>query len=452
MEVFGSSGARGVVNDELTPRFALELSGAVGTVLEPDTFVVARDTRTSGKMITAAVMSGLMSCGKTVRDIGVVPTPGVQWYAAEHHVPGVIITASHNPPEYNGIKLVNEKGIELRIEELEEIERVFDQESFNHVEWQDVGSATRVDGAGEGYVERVIDSLPVQRITDADLTVAVDPGHGAGSVTNPRIYRELGCRVVTINSYPDGKFPGRNPEPVPENLSDLCSFVTAENADLGIAHDGDADRAVFVDEHGECIDGDAALAALASVVLEDGDVVVSSVNVSQRLVNVVQESDASLELTPVGSTYILNRVRELKDAGERVPIAGEGNGGIIFPEYQLGRDGAFVAGRFMDLIGDETASEIIAPYDSYFTQRDNVPVESEADLARKLEAIKREANVDSEASVSTVDGFRFDYGDGWVLVRPSGTEPLVRIYAEAQSHGRAKEYAQRMKTVLKDAA
>lgn len=449
MEVFGSSGARGVVNEEVTPQFALNLAVAVGTVLDSDTFVVARDTRTSGEMLASAVMSGLMSCGKNVHDIGIVPTPGVQCYAAREGIPGVIVTASHNPPAYNGIKLVDDSGVELRIEELEAIERVFQEESFGFAAWDGVGSVTRVSGARETYVKEVVGSLPADRIRERELTVAIDPGNGAGSLTSPRIFRELGCQVVTINSQPDGGFPGRDPEPVKENLSDLCSFVRSEGADLGIAHDGDADRAVFVDEQGEWIDGETVLAALAASVVDTESIVVSGVNVSQRLVDVVNDAGGSVELTRVGSTFILNRVRELMEAGTKVPIAGEGNGGIIFPEYRLGRDGAFVGGRFLDLIRNTPASELTAPFDTYYTERVNVPVDSAEDEATKLSMVRDVAETES-ASVSQVDGFRFEYNDGWVLVRPSGTEPLIRVYAEAQSRERALALANRFEQVLAD--
>ncbi len=452
MEVFGSSGARGVVNEMMTPQFALGLAAAVGTVSDSDSFVVARDTRTSGEMLGAAVMSGLMSCGKTVHDIGIVPTPGVQCYCAQEEMAGVIITASHNPPAYNGIKLVDDAGVELRIEQLESIEQVFECESFAFAGWRDVGTVERVDGARDAYMDEVVQALPADRIRESELTVAVDPGNGAGSLTSPRIFRELGCRVVTINSQPDGRFPGRDPEPVRENLTDLCSFVKAEGADLGIAHDGDADRAVFVDEQGEWIDGDTVLAVLAAAVVEDDSIVVSGVNVSQRLVDVVTEAGGSVELTRVGSTFILNRLRELMAAGERVPIAGEGNGGIIFPEYRLGRDGAFVAGRFLDLIRETPASEVTAPFDTYFTERVNIPVDSARDEENKLSAVGRVAERESVGSVSRVDGFRFEYDDGWVLVRPSGTEPLIRIYAEARSQSRAQALAGRFEDVLDDAS
>jgi phosphomannomutase/phosphoglucomutase len=296
-----------------------------------------------------------------------------------------------------------------------------------------------------------VEALPKDRIEASDLTVAIDPGNGAGSLTSPRIFRELGCRVVTINAQPDGGFSGRDPEPVRENLTDLCSFVRAEGADLGVAHDGDADRAVFVDEQGSVIDGETALAALAASVVTVDSIVVGGVNASQRLVDVVTDAGGSMELTRVGSTFILNRVRELLETGEEVPIAGEGNGGIIFPAFRLGRDGAFVAGRFLDLIRETPASEVVRPFSTYFTERVNVPVESSADEERKLSAINQVADTEVAASVSRVDGFRFDYGDEWVLVRSSSTEPLIRVYAEARSQENAQGLARRFEEILANA-
>jgi len=450
MEVFGSSGTRGAANVEITPTFAVRVAQAAGTVWGADRVALGRDTRTSGQMLASAAASGLESVGADVDRLGVVPTPALQAYAEAEGVPGVMITASHNPPSDNGIKLVGPEGVELAVGDLERVEEAFSTESFETVAWDAVGGERAVEGTRERYVAGVLDAVDRERIAEAGLTVALDPGHGAGSLTSPEFFRRLGCRVVTVNAYPDGRFPGRDPEPVEENLDDLKRLVTAADADLGVAHDGDADRAVFVDEAGGYVEGDAALAALAAPELDDGDVAVSAVNVSQRLVDVVEERGARLELTPIGSTRILTRIRELQAAGERVPVGGEGNGGVIFPDYRLARDGAYTAARFLELVAERPASEVVAPYDAYHNVRRSVRYDGPGEREALVGAAERFAN-EADGEVSTVDGFRVDYGDAWVLARPSGTEPLVRIYAESSDRERAEALVEQVASALEAA-
>ncbi|MFC7047386.1 phosphoglucosamine mutase [Halobacteriaceae archaeon GCM10025711] len=450
MKVFGSSGARGVANVEVTPEFVLRVAKAAGTVWDADRVAVARDTRVTGQLLANAAAAGLAAVGADVDRLGVVPTPGVQAYARAEGVPAVMITASHNPPEYNGVKLVGADGVELATDDLQRVEDVLLGERFETVPWDETGTDRHVERARDDYVDRLLDAVDREAIAAADLTVALDPGHGAGSLTSPEFFRRLGCKVVTVNSQPDGHFPGRNPEPVEENLDDLGRLVRAADADVGVAHDGDADRAIFFDERGEYVEGDATLAALAAADLGEGDTTVSAVNVSQRLVDVAADVGASLELTPIGSTRIMTRIRELQAAGESVPVAGEGNGGVIFPPYHLTRDGAYTAARFLELVADRPVSEVVAPYDGYDNARTKIPYESETEREAMLAAAEAAA-AESDADLTTIDGYRLDYGDAWVLARPSGTEPVVRIYAEAGSRDRAEDLLDEMRTTLQTA-
>ncbi len=448
MKVFGSSGTRGVVNEELTPEFVLKIAKAAGTVWRSDRVALARDTRATGDMLADAAASGLASVGADVDRLGVVPTPTAQAYAEREGVPALVITASHNPPEYNGVKLVGDDGIELSVDHLERVEEKFLTEAFESVRWNETGHTHRVEDVRDRYVDQLLDAVDREAIADADLTVALDPGHGAGALTSPEFFRRLGCDVVTANSQPDGHFPGRDPEPVPKNLDDLGRLVEVTDADVGIAHDGDADRAIFYDETGEYVEGDATLAALAAAELDAGDAVVSAVNVSQRLVDVARDADARLELTPIGSTNIITRIRELRRADVSVPVAGEGNGGIFFPDYRLTRDGAYTAAKFLELLVDGRASEVVADYDGYHNVRVNVSYAGDAERDALLAAAERAAS-EADADVNARDGYRLDYGDAWVLARPSGTEPMVRIYAEARERERAEELAEEMAETLR---
>ncbi|WP_336326452.1 phosphoglucosamine mutase [Halovenus sp. HT40] len=451
MEEFGSSGVRGVALETLTPEYALDLAGAAGSVFAEnhDRAALGRDTRETGGMFADAVASGLASVGCRVDRLGVVPTPSLQAYCEREGVPGVMVTASHNPPEFNGIKLCGSSGVELTRDVLEEIERRF-HDGYDTVDWQKSGHSNHVDGANRAYREELLAAVDRDRIADANLTVALDPAHGAGALTNPQLFRELGCRVLTVNGQPDGRFPGRDPEPVKEHLGDLEALVAASEADVGIAHDGDADRAMIVDETGTLVEGDAVLAALAATQLEAGDTVVSAVNCSQRLVDVVDEVGAGLHLTPIGSTYLITAITKLQGRGERVPIAGEGNGGIMFPDYRVARDGAYTAAKFCELLADQPASVVLEPYGGYHQTRTNLEYETDAERTAMVDAIEQYAAA-ADIEADTIDGYRLDYGDAWVLARPSGTEPMIRVYAEAREQERAESLLDGMVEAIEQA-
>ncbi|WP_276273514.1 phosphoglucosamine mutase [Haloarcula litorea] len=452
MHVFGSSGVRGVAGEEVTAASVLRVAQAAGSVWagDHDRVAVARDTRTTGRTFANAATAGLTGAGFDVDRLGVVPTPGLQAHCERAGVPGVMVTASHNPPAYNGIKLIGGEGVELTRETLDRVEAAMEGDAPT-VAWDGTGTDRRVEAARRRYREELLDAVDRERIADADLTVVVDPGHGAGSLTSPDLFRELGCTVHTVNAQPDGHFPGRDPEPVAANLGDLRAYVAATDADLGIAHDGDADRAMFVDGTGDHVEGDAALAALAAAELDAGDGVVSAVNASQRLVDVVEDAGATLSLTPIGSTHIVSRIRAMQERGTHVALAGEGNGGVLFPDYRIARDGAYTAARFCELVAETPARDLVAPYDDYYNVRRNLNVAGDGERAAMLDGIEAYAG-DAAADLDTTDGWRLDYGDGWVLARPSGTEPVVRVYAEARTPERAEELAGEMVDAAKAAA
>lgn len=451
MEGFGSSGIRGVALEELTPQFALDIARAAGSYFREnhDRVAIGRDTRTTGRLLVDAAASGLASVGCDVDRVGVVPTPALQAYCERERTPGVMVTASHNPPQFNGIKLCDASGVGLRRETLDRIQDRFDDD-VDSVSWEAAGQSRSVDGVNREYREQLLATVDRERIADADLTVALDPGHGAGALTSPTYFRELGCTVETINAQPDGRFPGRYPEPVAERLSDLQQLVDATDATIGIAHDGDGDRAMFVDETGAVIDGDAVIAALAAHEVDAGDIIVSAVNCSQRLVDVAQEAEVGLHLTPIGSTYITTAIQKLQADGRTIPIAGEGNGGIIYPSYRIARDGAYTASRLLELVAERPVSEIVAPFGGYHSVRESIPYDDEEKRTEMIDAVKEYAER-ATPEPDTIDGYRLDYGDGWVLARPSGTEPVVRVYAEARGPERAEELLEEMVTAIRSA-
>lgn len=435
--LFGTNGIRGVVGKDMTADLAVRVGHAIGTHFGTGTVALARDPRLSGPMLARAVAAGLMSSGLEVVDLGMVPTPCAQYYVHTHPglKGGVVITASHNPREFNGIKALDAQGMEMAREEEEAIETLYFQERFHIAEWSAVGDLRADTGAAEAYLRGILSKVDVEGIRKRKLTVVADPANGAGCATTPYLLRALGCRVLTINGQPDGSFPGRLPEPTVEHIGDLMRMVVEAKADLGVAHDGDADRAIFVDEQGGFLYGDKSLALLARAELAaGGGLVVTPVSTSSVLEDVVKEAGGHLVRTRVGSPIV---ARTMLTQG--AVFGGEENGGIIFPRHQFCRDGGMTLAKMLEVVAKEgkSLSSLAAALPQYSLQKESVevPVEKrEATLASLVRLVEGR-------EVETIDGVKVHARDGWFLVRPSGTEPLFRVYAEAKTPERAKALA-----------
>ncbi|HIP58427.1 MAG TPA: phosphoglucosamine mutase [Archaeoglobus profundus] len=440
-ELFGTDGVRGIVNEELTVEMALNLGRVMGT-LRKGRIAVAMDTRLSSPMLKSAVIAGLMSVGADVVDLGIAPTPALQYYVKckKKVRGGIAVTASHNPKEYNGIKFIQEDGREFTREMDEESERLYKSKSFKLASWNEVGQLY-FDDYKRMYIDGILSKVDVDAIARKRFKVVLDCGNGAACVTSPQILKELGCEVITINSHPDGRFPARNPEPVEENLSLLKEVVKATKADLGIAHDGDADRATFVDEKGRFISEDVILALMAKYYVEKngGGKVVTPVSSSRCVEDVVVEAGGEIVYTAVGSPVVAETMLKVKAV-----FGGEGNGGLIFPEHLYARDGAMSFAKILELMALENKpiSELIKDIPKYYMIKTKLPCK---DKLKLLEGLKNEF-----PNANFTDGARIDYEDGWLLIRPSGTEPIVRIFAEAKTEEKAKELLELgIKTVKK---
>lgn len=430
MDLFGSSGARGPVETDLGPTMVLHIALAAVIHWEADRVAIGRDVRVTGPSLQAAAVAGATGAGADVETLGVAPTPAIQYYAAVNDIPAIVITASHNPPADNGVKLIADDGGEVSIPTYEAIESSLERQKPTVGPWDTFGSVTAVDGLAARYVDDICRAVDADAISAADLHVVVDAGTGTAGATTPALCRQLGCEVTTLNAQPDGHFPARQSEPVPEALEGLSSAVASTDADLGVAHDGDADRAVFVDASGAIIDGGATLSALAKAVAEPGDSIVAAITAPHSLKEVADSAASTLELTPVGAAHVLTRVRELQARGDSVAIAGEQNGGIIFPSFRLSRDGGYILATMLERVVEMPLSELVAPFTDRVYRRQDLPLEDHQASDRMLEAVKRWGQK-RNGSVTEIDGVRVDLDDEWILIRPSGTEPLVRIYIEA---------------------
>ncbi|MCL1984135.1 MAG: phosphoglucosamine mutase, partial [Methanomassiliicoccaceae archaeon] len=333
--LFGTNGVRGVVNEDLTVDIAIRLGKAIGLFFGKSV-AIASDTRNSGSMFKSAVSSGLMSVGVDVVDLGMTPTPSLQYYVGTHEVMGgVMITASHNPPQFNGIKCVGPTGRELTRDEEEEIESLFSGDAECNT-WDSIGMLTIDNTATEDYVDAVIRHVDTEKIREAGFTAVLDCANGAAFRSAPMLLEKLGVRSVTLNANPQGDFPGHPSEPTEENLKDLISLMRTVKADIGIAHDGDADRTVFIADDGNFVSGDKSLAIMSRYVLGDSKgQVVTPVSSSSMVEEVVRAAGGTVIYTAVGSPKVAKMMIDSKAI-----FGGEENGGLIFPEHQLCRDGA----------------------------------------------------------------------------------------------------------------
>src|SRR6266516_1491520 len=432
------SGVRGLVGIDLTPEVVARWAAAFGTWAKngrPDgptarrpPVVLGRDARTSGPMFAAAATAGLVSVGCDVVDVGLVATPTVQ-LAVEHHraAGGIILTASHNPIEWNALKFVGPDGIFLDWIAGTRVRELAAGESLPRAGYKAIGGVEADADAIARHLAAVLAlrAVDLRKIRRRRFRVALDTVRGAGGAVMPELLERLGCRVTAINLETDGLFP-RPPEPVPENLRDLGALVRRSKADIGIAVDPDVDRLAIVDEQGRPIGEDYTLAfAVRAVGPSARRPVVCNLSTSLVVDDAAKASGASVIRAAVGEAYVARKMIELKAA-----IGGEGNGGVMYPALHVGRDAPVAGALVLALLAREraTVSELVARAPRYTIVKAKVPRGPR--LAPVYDGLRRRF---PDAVVDTQDGLRLAWPDRWLHVRPSGTEPIIRLIAEAPS-------------------
>jgi len=378
--------------------------------------VVGSDTRTSSDAIKHALISGLLAAGSRCCDAGVIPAPTLA-FAAREFSAGVMITASHNPPEYNGIKLLNPDGSAFDSYQREQIEEMILSDSFSVAPWDKIRSSNIYAEAVEKHTERILHDFP----DGFRLRVVVDCGCGAASTVTPHLLRKLGCEVVALNCYPSGFFPHAI-EPVETNLGDLMRVTNEFGADLGIAHDGDSDRMMAVDDRGRFISGDKLLAIFAQ---------------EARAKKVVTTIDASMAIDEMGFNVTRTKVgdphvsEELKKGGD---FGGEPSGSWVFPNISLCPDGIYAAAQVVAVASQQRLSQLVDSMPNYPLLRGSISSEGVviSELAQQVMAM-------NPLSVTNIDGIKLSFEDGWLLIRASGTEPKIRLTAEAKSPARVRQ-------------
>ena len=431
-KLFGTNGVRGVTGVDMTPDLALAIGMAFGS-MRKGRIGVGRDTRTSGPALSSAVAAGLLATGCDVVDCGMLPTPALQFLVRERFDGGVMITASHNPPEYNGIKVIEPDGTEMGDEATVALEQRLFSKDFTLADWDGVGEAERAPRAVDDYIRAVVSRF--EPGIGNGITVVADPGCGAAAWTTARILSRLGCRVLTINALEDGTFPGRLPEPSIEGLAGLAELVRTTGAAFGVAHDGDADRAVFVDETGTYVEENKEFALVERYVCaEKKGAVVTPVSSSLLIETVARDAGCNVVYTPVGSIYVARTMIDLISRGTAVVFGGEGNGGLIFPDHQFCRDGGMTAAMMVAILAEKkrTLSALVAELPRFHLIKDKLRVDDPESLVARVKEAFSGDNLD------LTDGVRINRGRTWALVRPSGTEPLVRVLVESEDKEKAE--------------
>ncbi len=445
--IFGTDGVRGIVNKDLTPELALRLGASICTVFgEKSEFLVGRDVRLGGDYILKAVLAGLEAAGCIAYNAGLVTTPALQYYIRNTSLfdGGVMVTASHNPPMYNGIKVIASDGIEIPRNMEREIEGIFFAEKYNRMSWRDSDVSTiDFQGVNEYYIKGVTSLVDDEVIRRRHLKVVFDGANSVGNLVIPQIIRRLGGKPISINGHLDSYFPGREPEPTPDTLKETSAIIRSIQADFGVAVDGDADRAILIDDTGDVKWGDRTTVVLAPYLKnKHPDLpprIYTGVSSSYLIEDLLAEHGLTVVWMKVGSVGISRRL--VKEGGL---FGFEENGGFMYPVHQPVRDAGITTALFMELLAVEgkKASELYKIYPQTYTIKTKVPMDRE----KAVKAIENVKQAYGNNKYIDIDGIKVLLDNGWFLVRPSGTEPVLRIMIETTD----KESAERVYKEIMD--
>ena len=447
--LFGTNGVRFVPGVTHDLDFVINLAEAIGTYFGSGEILLGQDGRLSSPALANAAASGLMSSGRDVAEAGLVPTPALQYAVKTMGFKGgLMVTASHNPAQYNGLKVSGADGVEVQHLDEQRIEKIYFDKSQTKADWKTIGVSREEPSVVRNYLNGIRSKVNVKAIADRKFTVVMDLGNGAQSVAAPYLVESLGCKLITLNSVVDGNFPGRGPEPTPDTLTDLSAAVRSVGADLGVAYDGDGDRSIFCDENGRILWGDQSGCMVADFVLDrnKAGTVVTSVASTQAIEAVAKKHGAKVLRTKVGSVEIARTILE------RGAVFGfEENGGCIYQPHIAVRDGGMTTALMLECLagrGMSFSKALSFVVQRYYQAKTKVEVgRKQVDVAMK--AVERQA----KGEVERVDGMKIWTGNhSWVLVRPSGTEPIIRIFAESETQEGADQLVKKFERVVKSAS
>ena len=452
------SGIRGTVGgrcaENLTPVDVAKFTAAYAHFISEHkgggkiTVVVGRDARISGEMVDKIVEGTLLGCGADVINVGLCTTPGTEMAVITHKADGgIIITASHNPKQWNALKLLNSHGEFLDADEGKEILRLAEAEDLSFAAVDELGHVISREPFNETHIAQVLamKAVDVEAVKARHFKVVVDAVNSVGGIVMPELLRQLGCEVVELNCEPTGHF-AHNPEPLPEHLTEISAAVIREKADLGIVVDPDVDRLAFVKENGEMFGEEYTLVAVSDYILSlgNGGNTVSNLSSSRALRDVTERNGGHYSASAVGE---VNVVAKMKETG--AVIGGEGNGGVIYPELHYGRDALVGTALFLTYLAKRglTMSELRATYPAYYASKNKIELTPAIDVDKLLATIKERY---ASEQVNDIDGVKIDFPVNWVHLRKSNTEPIIRIYTEAHSPEEADALAKKFIDELKD--
>lgn len=443
-KLFGTSGIRGVANIEISPFLALKVGSALASQFDNGLITVGRDTRLTGEMLERALISGINSCGKDVKTLGVIPTPVLAFLTRELKAQvGVAICASHNPPEYNGFKLFDSTSMAYTEKQQRGLEEQMESGVYAVSNWDNVGTIKSID-AKRIYTESLVGKVKLNK----EWIISCDLFNGATCTIASDVFEKFDCDVTMINSQPDGHFPAGNPEPTTHSLRPLSRIVKAIGAEIGFGFDGDGDRMLAVDGNGHIIAPDQILAAYSGHIVDrrGGGVVITHVGASMCVEEKVRNAGGRLIRTKVGDVSIAESVKK-----HEALFGGEPVGAWIHPEFHLCPDGILSALRLMEALEmeDKTLAEFVENVPKYHITRTKIECPKYRKTEVMSEILSRSKDVFSDIrSISTIDGVRLEFEEGWVLIRPSGTEPVIRITVEARNKKLTKSLMEQSKNFL----
>lgn len=435
----------GKINDNLTPIDAVKFAAAYGSWLKQSAagrlkVVIGRDARISGEMVSQLVGSTLIGLGIDVIDLGLSTTPTVEVMVTELNADGgIILTASHNPKQWNALKLLNSKGEFLSADDGAEVLKIVERDDYTFAEVDDLGNYSKNEKGIEIHIDKIL-NLPLvnqKAIAEKKFKVVIDAVNSTGGIAIPPLLDRLGVDYVKLYCEPNGHFP-HNPEPLKEHLTDISKKVVEENADFGIVVDPDVDRLALISEDGEMFGEEYTLVAVADYVLsKTPSATVSNLSSSRALRDIANKYNQKYEAAAVGE---VNVVVKMKEIGAK--IGGEGNGGIIYPELHYGRDSLVGIALFLSLLAEKNmkVSELRASYPPYFMSKKKIELTPEINTDHLLEKIQQKYK---NEEITTIDGVKIDFENEWVHMRKSNTEPIIRIYTEAPTQKQADELADR---------
>jgi len=429
----GISGVRGVVGDSLTPQLSASLAQAFGTYIGRGKVIVGQDSRLSGTMIKNAVLSGLLSVGCQPVDIGICPIPSILILTKESKAGGIAVTASHNPREWNGLKFISEKGLYLNSSQFEEFLNIYHQGDFSLVDVEKYRSILFEKNPTEAHLKKLLSYLDTRLIQRKKLKVVVDSSNGAGAVLIPQFLEALGCRMTLINTTPDGAF-AHHREPVQKNIIRLCRTIREKKADVGFIQDADADRLAIINEKGQPLGEELTLALAAKYVLsKNPGPVVTNLSTTQAIDDIATEFGVPVYRTKIGEIHVAEEILNRKAV-----IGGEGNGGVILPEIHACRDSFAAIGIILEYLAcsGKKISKLQGEIPRYYMIKDKIDGGAQ-EASWIIRELKRKYAQDYETSF--LDGLKIYFRDTWVHIRPSNTEPVIRIQAEAKSQKGAEK-------------